>query len=246
MRAPGLARAARTKRLFRVLIERDQLIVGMPAVEARSVVRMFHEWAHSTRGFAEARSVDVAEAGALIGRLVHAGLIEPTEFAGPSVFAGDETVATAGTLWRTTIAGAALAKARIGKPMSRAKAQALLDGFIERAQAVNGDPDALYAVAEVVLYGSFASAGDGAVGDVDVGVRLRPRYEPDELFRRQALMIAADGARPSGMTALAYAEVKVMRLLRGGSSRIDLLTHDEHHPLPPGALSRVVYREGPA
>ena len=43
-------------------------------------------------------------------------------------------------------------------------------------------------------------------------------------------MIDAGGANPSGMLAIAYTEVKVMRFLRGGASRIDLLAHDDQHP----------------
>ena len=70
-------------------------------------------------------------------------------------------------------------------------------------------------VVELVLYGSLAVEGDDPVGDVDVGVRIEPRFGPDDYVARQEQLIDADGAQPRSIVdTLGYAQVKLFRLGR--------------------------------
>jgi predicted nucleotidyltransferase len=127
--------------------------------------------------------------------------------------------------------------------MSRAKAQSLVDGVLARAEEVNLDPAWLYWVLEVGVYGSFAVESVESVGDVDVAVRLERRYEHDEHYRYQDEMIEHDQASPRSFLDLRnYARLKVLRHVRGRSSRVDLVEMFESDSLPPGAQLRVVYR----
>lgn len=87
-------------------------------------------------------------------------------------------------MWVPTIAGNALAKAQIGSPMARRKARALLDGAVGRASQVNENGDWLHYVTEIVLYGSLARSDDAPAGDVDLAVRLEPRYPHEACLRR--------------------------------------------------------------
>jgi hypothetical protein len=71
-------------------------------------------------------------------------------------------------LWQTTVAGNALAQARIGSSMPRARAEALLNQLIGRVEDVNADPEGLVWTETVDLFGSLAHPDVPTVGDVDV------------------------------------------------------------------------------
>jgi hypothetical protein len=228
-----------------MLIQRDQVLAGRPAVEVREMMRVLRDRSHTTLAFGERFGLDRGSATEFIAALIEKGLIEEETASRPFAIAEEEedNLAQGGvTLWTTTISGSALAKAKIGKPMDRSKARELLEGVVARADEINASPDWLHWVDELVLYGSLAQDGEGPVGDVDLGVRLEARFEFDELMRRQQAMIEGDDARPSSFAAISYAEAKLMRALRGPSSRIDLVQYGEQHPLPPEARARVVYR----
>ena len=140
----------------------------------------------------------------------------------------------------------ALGKARVGKPMARAEAMKLLEGVVARAEDANGSDRWLDWVVELVLYGSLAVEGDDPVGDVDVGVRIEPRFGPDDYVARQEQLIDADGAQPRSIVdTLGFAQVKLFRHLRGRSPRVDLVETGPSRPLPPGAVTRTVYTVDP-
>jgi hypothetical protein len=146
----------------------------------------------------------------------------------------------------TTIAGNALAKARIGKRIERSAAEELLAGVVDRAADVNRSDVWLHWVRQVALYGSLASGHQETVGDVDVAVAIEPRFAADEFDARQEQMIDRDGARPPTLTdAMGSAQRKLLRHLRGRSPRVDLLETGPGQLLPPGARHRTVYEYEP-
>lgn len=233
-----------------MLIQREQLIAGRPAVEVRDLMRMMQQTAHSIGGLAAALSVSESEAAGLMADLRSAGLIEIIEsYSGPYMVGRDEDRPgdEAPGLWSTTINGNALAKARIGKPMSRADAQELCDGVVARAQQVNANDDWLHWVLELGLYGSFSAPGDAPVGDIDLAVLLQRRYEDDDYMRRNEDLIDADGAQPKTIIdVVSYAEVKVLRHLRGRSPRVDLIESGSRRSgLPPGVTLVPLYQFSP-
>jgi hypothetical protein len=222
-----------------VLIQRGQVIVGRPAVEVRDLMRLMKGAAHSVAGLAGVLEISHADAAKLAADLRAAGLVDVTEHHSGSYVVGRDENLPSGVppeLLVTTISGNALAKARIGKPMARSEAQKLCDGVLARAKRVNSSGEWLHWVVEVGLYGSFAAPGDGPVGDVDRAVRLEKRYDHDGYLRRNDDMIDADGARPQTIIdTLGYAEVKLLRHLRGRSPRVDLLQGGPRGSgLPPG------------
>jgi hypothetical protein len=233
-----------------VLIQRTQLIAGRQAVEVRDLMRMMGRTAHSTGGLAAALNVSVSEATRLTEDLRSGGLIEVVEtHSGPYMVGRDEDRPGGDLprLWLTTISGNALAKARIGKPMSRADAQTLCDDVVARAREVNASDDWLHWVIELSLYGSFSAPGDGPVGDIDLAVHLQRRYEDDDYMRRNEDMIDVDGARPQTIIdVLSYADVKVLRHLRGRSPRVDLIDSGPRcRGLPPGVTLVPLYQFSP-
>ncbi len=153
--------------------------------------------------------------------------------------------------WGTTVAGNALSKARIGRPMSRQKAAELLDGLIARAAAVNTDGDSLFTVERIELFGSFTDPGRQEVGDVDVRLLFDRRVDGDE-FIRQALTAAGD-AEENGrrfnnhVDRLGFVEREFQRVLRGRSPRLDIQFDAVGHEsrLPDGVVTQVVYNRLP-
>ena len=108
-----------------MLIDRDQLIAGEPAVRAREMVRLLREHPHSTLAFADHFDIDGHAAEVTLLALEAEGLVEKTGQSATFLFMDSEAAGVAELEpWTTTIAGNALAKAHLGKPMPRAKAPA--------------------------------------------------------------------------------------------------------------------------
>lgn len=230
-----------------MLITRDQRIANRPAVEVREMMKTLYHASHSVNALAEKFELDEAEGKVLINDLVKEGLIEISTSPGSDeVVAKFEADAPDVVLWRPTISGVALAKARVGVPMSRQNAQELLDGVLSRADEVNASDDWLHWVVEILLYGSFAADADGPVGDIDLAVSLSRRYRDAEYRRLQDEMIERDGASPTSLVDLmGYAQKKVQRHLRGSSPRVDLVEIHGEDDVPPGATTKLVYRFDP-
>jgi hypothetical protein len=136
--------------------------------------------------------------------------------------------------WRTTIKGNALAKARIGRPMTREKAQHLRDGLLRRVVEVNEDEARLFWINRVGLFGSFANPAIPEVGDVDVLVFASPRFADDEQFRRERAFSRASGRSFSNLVEeLSFPQMELCRFLKARSPRIDIqldLVHGSRLP----------------
>lgn len=240
-----------------MLISREDVIAGMPSVRARDLMRAIRDSAVSLGGLAgfliepDEQAPDVVRCLAEEGYLCR---VEPEERGRFFYDVGE--IPPGGTFedldyWGTTVAGNALAKARIGKPMSRQKAVKIVDDFIDRVKTINSDPDSLFAVHRVELFGSYANPDRHEVGDVDARVLLERRVDGDEFMRRAADIAAAAEAKGrhfrDPVERLSFAELELQRFLRGRSTRLDIQFDAVGHerPLPDGALMEVIYRRVP-
>ena len=172
-----------------MLIARGQLIAGMPAVEARELVRSMRDVALSLGVVGQIMGVSDEQARAVVEDLVGEGFLRSVQLADSHSFRiRDDEDEAAGTknaiqLWKTTIAGNALAKARLGKPMlSRQTAQALLDGLIARAVTVNESSESAFTVEWIEVFGSFTEPSRSEVGDVDVHLLFDRRVDGDRFI----------------------------------------------------------------
>jgi predicted nucleotidyltransferase len=69
-----------------------------------------------------------------------------------------------------------LAAGRIGTPLSRAKAEALLRRIVSEAKAINRESKSDSAfVTELAVFGSYLNTDKAELGDIDIGVRTQPR-----------------------------------------------------------------------
>jgi hypothetical protein len=73
--------------------------------------------------------------------------------------------------WQATLQGGALGNAKFIKPITRAKAEAIVAEAIERAKAVNANPDRyLYHVKRLRVFGSYLDPTVDLLGDVDIAI----------------------------------------------------------------------------
>lgn len=217
------------------------------------MMRAIREYAVTVGAVAELMNMSSQEAEALIERLATAGLVcrvnrtQRTDCQYREVEAASFREAEALDYWGTTLAGNALSKARIGKPMHRAKAEKLLEGLLDRVEAVNADPYGLFTVEKIEIFGSFADPAREMVGDVDAHVLFDRRVEGDDFIRRalEAAVRAEDSGRSfkSHVDRLSFAELDFYRRLRNGSPRLDIQFDAVGHedPLPPGVTTQVVF-----
>jgi len=224
-----------------VLIARGQTIAGVDIVELRRVLRCVMGAVFTSEGVAGVIAGPATEAAALFATLEREGLIEAgaDRHAAQVICGADEDLDDA-VLWRATVAGNALAKARIGKPMRRGEAERLLAGVLTRAGQVNDDPTQVFRIESIELFGSLANSDADVVGDIDLRALVSHRFDGDayvrELERRW---------HGNLLDALTAASRQLHRFLTGGSHRIDLqLDEITAHPLPEGTTPVVIYRRG--
>ena len=228
-----------------MLIERGQRIAGLDAVVARELMRAMRSIAMSPGRMRLSVDLSAADVPDLVARLESEGYIERHSDVGGSwrTEDDDETV----DVWITTVRGNALAKARIGRPMPRAKAEKLLETFLDRIRESNADPDELYWVDSVELYGSLADPNCLAVGDVDLLVMFDQRHLRAEHDRRAEEII--EQAHHEGRSfktwfqQITWPQTRFERRLRASNSLLDVQFEmpGGERRLPEGAATVEVY-----
>ena len=127
-----------------MLIEPGQMIAGLPATPLRGLMRELMQCSMSADELRHRLEGNDVDPTGVPDRLVDAGFIRVAERGLTATFAirdGEDPKTT--TLYTTTIAGNALAKARIGKPMTRDKADELLAGLIQGRRREPGSRESL-------------------------------------------------------------------------------------------------------
>jgi hypothetical protein len=129
-------------------------------------------------------------------------------------------------LYRVTDKGHAVGMKTLVPRMSRAKAEALLKEALDRIANVNADPELLFWVTEVRVFGSYLTDTDD-LGDLDLAIKLEPR--PVENWTKACLDAADRSGKSFGnyLGRLTYPDVQVRRLIKGRSPRISLHGTDE-------------------
>lgn len=204
-------------------------IGGVPVLEARNFVRRAGD--EFTPEFAE-RILGRSRAGSLILALLAAGYIERTESHGEVVYA-------------RTDEGGAFARALASKPVSRATGQRALRDLLERCKIVAEDPEFLYKVRRITLFGSMLGKSD-TVGDVDIVVELVAKEEDPKRHRAQCAM-QADEAEFEGRTfatfldRLFFSQFRVLKFLKSRSRVLQFTSASD--PILVNAQTRVVYED---
>ena len=130
----------------------------------------------------------------------------------------------------TTIKGAALGMTKFLPRIDRAKAEALLKGVLERVAAVNADPELMYWVTEVRLFGSYLTDAND-LGDLDLALNYqrRPIGGGEGGFAAAIKAFAAkhDKQHLSWLDQLGLPERMVVQRIKGRSPYISMHRVDE-------------------
>jgi len=133
--------------------------------------------------------------------------------------------------WVTTTAGNALAMASFNKPITRAKAEKLLAGVLERADAYNGDDTHLLTISRLRVFGSYLDPDVDELGDIDLAVEFRDNAD-DSLSVDQRSRLELAYAHASGRTfgniveELDWPRREAVMILRNRSAYINITRED--------------------
>jgi hypothetical protein len=241
-----------TGMMVAVLLKDGEQICGFPAVQAGYAARTVDAWQWCSAGvLARELQVSQQEARALLLALEGGGYL--TRHTGrlaaghdgawlPEEENGTEPV----LLWHLTSPdGMQLAKAHIGSPISRATAEALLDGLLDRVRMVNHDPSATHVVGSVTLYGSLADQDREEVTDVDLIVFTRRRQRGTKGTADATGCTSASVSRWPSEDQARTERAALHARLAARHDRLDVEVVDElsdnQSPLPPGATWKRVF-----
>jgi hypothetical protein len=91
----------------------------------------------------------------------------------------DDLIAKAGRKYELTDRGRALGMARAAQPLKRATADRLVWHFLRRVEQVNCDPNLLFWIDAVVVFGSYATTTLSVMSEIDLAVLYSKRVGPD-------------------------------------------------------------------
>jgi hypothetical protein len=123
--------------------------------------------------------------------------------------------------------------------MKRATAETMLAAVIERAKAINRNPELLCSVRELRVFGSYLTDSP-SLGDLDIAYRLvrRPSWTAEAALARADLMIPSTG---DFIRRLTYYETEIKQILRNRSGYISLHRIEEIVEL--ACASRIVFED---
>ncbi len=196
-------------------LSRGDQVAGLPATDARELMRHF----------------DDVQPESMIGSWIDTGSRTGAEVARAFEDAGYLKLHMVGrdgeTWWESTIKGSALAQASFSRPITRAAAERLLAGVIDRAKRFNADESHLIDITELVVFGSYLDPGVQRLGDLDLGVAFRSRIPgtTGPADQREVLLgYAKASGRPFNnlLDAVSWPDKEALMILRNRSAVINL------------------------
>lgn len=175
-----------------------------------------HDWKF-TEYVAYRAKVEAADADRLLRQLEDAG------FVGRSTRNYDGRTED---VWNTTLLGSALAGASFLKPITRAKAEALLAGVLDRTRQYNADSGKPMWIDKVSLFGSVLDEGATDFGDVDIHVVLADRAKINVAEAALAYARASGRTFSSFIDELEWSRREAIRTLKNRSGYISIHTED--------------------
>jgi predicted nucleotidyltransferase len=214
-------------------ISRTDKVAGQPIKRVRHFLRCLREEAWSRVAIAEFFGVSPKNADAIIKVMLTSKIIErsPPE-------KGDR-----GTAFYTCGEhGRRLRNALLLKPLTRAKAETLVQEFLRRLAEVNADQDLLYVVTQVRIFGSYIESRDD-LGDIDLAIEIRPKLREGVDWIDQLLARASKSNKRfrSYLDRLTYAYREVLQALKAKCPYLTFHPMDDLQQI--GAPSQVLFKE---
>jgi len=201
-------------------------IAGLPAITVRNVLRRA-DFVFDENFVAERCKVSVRKAKEVLAELLSDGYIECSEGSrrlishkvgkkGPRHWCVD---------YKLTAKGVRLAQASAVSRMPRMRADRIVADFMERVQEVNANPEYMYRIPTVVVYGSYVR-GEPTLGDVDVAVDLEAKCDSAHAREWSEKRVQAALARGRSFSSfediLGWPEAEVMLHLKARTRGLSL------------------------
>jgi len=199
-------------------LAKTDMIAGLDATTVRDLMRSLRN--PGTLQFVQSRIPRGVAAASAVAELKNLGYLQLED---GTAHAGEDW-------WVTRTLGNALAMASFAKPISRATAERLLAGLLERTKAWNANPDRLVSIDEVIVFGSYLDPTIDRLGDVDIAVTLSnwPEHQPHEIFNKRVRAYSRASGRtfPSFVDELLWPEKEAVQHLRNRSTALRITTED--------------------
>lgn len=127
------------------------------------------------------------------------------------------------------------------QPLPFIRARALAEGVVAKAQAVNQSGSHFQVVTRIALFGSTLTTNEGSVGDVDLGLELRPRLDGED---RTAVFEAEMNTAPASFRyPYMWPEQRLRQHLT--ARKPDISLHSMGEILEHGYPHKVIYQFDP-
>lgn len=195
-------------------IKRDEVIAGLPALEARKLMRELSRRMNyfSYRQIGQHLSIKPSLAKHVIEDFVKAGFIEPSK--NPGYF-------------DLTQEGCSLASASAKGAFKRKACDEAYAKFLARVAEVNNDPELTHYISKLILFGSYFHTVKETYGDIDICIELKFRYAHPFQRYLNKYRIAKSGRTSLNFSGtLSYGRDEVNKILKNKSN---LLSISEFH-----------------
>jgi hypothetical protein len=172
-------------------IDRNAVVAGQPVRKVRDLLRWLGTAGLAVAGFAERLAIPEAEAERWLAGMLELGLLEPS---GAAVDGAQ--------YYRVTRDGAQLAAAVFLKRIARAKGERIIADLLDRADIINADPDLLYRVATIDVFGSYITDAP-ELGDLDLVLTLKFKDEKGDIAAAMWRALLRAGAASTISTSCA-------------------------------------------
>jgi DNA-binding MarR family transcriptional regulator len=219
-----------------VQIRRDQILLGVPAMELRRLMRTWNWCEAGVPLIRKELGLTKAPASELLERLVAEGYVEE-----------ERQIRAAGEdRYVLTVKGCALASASAAAPIRRELAQRRLHELIERMVFANADERFHLGVQEAAVFGSYLTDAP-TVGDVDVHyVTYRKIQDGAEYMREATRAARASGRRFSSyLDFVSWPEAELYRFLKNRSRVYGLADNSQLLADPNVQRVTILYNRAP-
>jgi hypothetical protein len=159
-------------------LDENSFVAGQLAPKVRELMRYFGRWRCPITNDLAVEQLDVSAdiAREFITGMLDAGFLEPYKHP-------ISKTECPGKYWPTRT-GVQIGAALFIKRLDRVKADRIVADLLDRADAINANPDLLYQIASIDAFGSYITDTND-IGDVDIVANLEYKKEKRKHRRRQ-------------------------------------------------------------
>jgi hypothetical protein len=167
-------------------LDPNQQLYGLPVLEIRRLMRERCFTSFSLGIVADTLKITRCKAKRLVSALAKDGFLVDCSTDTSDTFVRVHLNESDRSSYKLTMQGHALRMATARKPIKRTTADRMLAEFLERVETVNRDPNLLYWIDEVVVFGSFLSTAP-RLSDLDLAITYTRRIDNNDVWQSMSL-----------------------------------------------------------